>query len=32
MINVECQFEYDDEVFDVRYGWGRIDHFEGGCG
>jgi hypothetical protein len=28
MVNVECQFEYDDEVFDVRYGWGRIDHFE----
>ena len=28
MGNVECQFEYDDEVFDVKYGWGRIDHFE----
>lgn len=28
MGNIECQFEYDDEVFDVRYGWGGIDHFE----
>lgn len=28
MGNVECQFEYADEVFDIRYGCGRIDHFE----
>lgn len=28
MGNVECQFEYDDEVFDVRYGWGRVDSFK----
>ena len=27
MKNVECQFEYDDEVFDIRYSWGRIDGF-----
>lgn len=28
MNNVECQFEYGDEVFDIRYGWGEVDGFD----
>lgn len=28
MGSVECQFEYDDEVFDIRYGWGEVESFE----
>jgi hypothetical protein len=27
MGNVECHFDYDDDVYDIRYGWGKVRGF-----
>lgn len=27
MRNVECHFDYDDDVYDIRYGWGKVRGF-----
>lgn len=27
MGNVECHFDYDDDVYDIRYGWGKVQGF-----